>query len=119
LDQGAPAARRERYGHTATDLATEGGIIMRVRISRWVLGPALALAVAAGGAILGPSSAHGQSITGLGQADQVFNVCQYPAALLDGFCAVHEKAGGGRKKQVCTGTSDGAAAPTRGQLTPY
>jgi len=63
---------------------------------------------------------QGQSITGLGQADQVFNGCQYPTALLDGSsCADHDKEGGGKKRQGSTCPSDGVVAPVSWRLTPY
>ena len=81
------------------DLTIEGGIIMHALVSRWVLGASLSLAVAAGGAMLGPLPAHAQSITGLGQADQVFNMCRYPTVLDDWSCGDHGKEGGGKGRQ--------------------
>jgi hypothetical protein len=76
------------------DLTMEGGI-MHARISRWVVGTSLSFAVAAGGAMLGALPAQGQSITGLGQADQVFNVCYYTTFSDDRSCGDHDHERGG------------------------
>ena len=60
----------------------------------------ISLALAAGGFMLGAGPAHGQSITGLGQADQELNLCHQPLVVLNGEnCGSHsEHEGGGRSK---------------------
>jgi hypothetical protein len=60
----------------------------------------ISLALAVGGFMLGSVPAHGQSITGLGQADQQINLCQQPLVVLNGEnCGSHnEHDGGGRGK---------------------
>jgi hypothetical protein len=68
---------------------------MRTRVSRWTLGAALSIAVTVGGAVVGTMPAHGQSITGLGQADQQFNRCHFPT-LDDGICGGNSYDGGGK-----------------------
>jgi hypothetical protein len=60
----------------------------------------LLLAVAVSGVMLGPVPAHGQSITGLGQADQVLNLCQQPTVISGENCGSHgEHEGGGKGRQ--------------------
>lgn len=49
---------------------------MRAVIARWSLGPALSIALAAGGVMAAAIPAHAQWATGLGQADQQFTRCQ-------------------------------------------
>jgi hypothetical protein len=60
----------------------------------------ISLALAVGGFMLGGVPAHGQSITGLGQADQQINLCHQPLVVLNGEnCGSHgEHEGGGRGK---------------------
>jgi hypothetical protein len=69
---------------------------MHPLFARWVLGTSLSLAVAAAGALLGARPAHGQSITGLGQTDQVFNACRYPT-VSDVMACIDRASGGGGK----------------------
>jgi hypothetical protein len=58
----------------------------------------IAVALAVGGSVLGAVPAHGQSVTGLGQADQQINLCNQPLVILNGEnCGSHnEHEGGGR-----------------------
>ncbi len=72
---------------------------MRAHISRWTLGAALSIAVAVGGTLVAAMPAHGQSINGLGQADQQFNGCHF-ATLDDGMCGGNSHAGGGTGWQL-------------------
>ncbi len=53
-----------------------GGLIVRVRICRWILGATLSAALTAGGITVATMPAHAQSINGLGQAGQQVNRCQ-------------------------------------------
>ncbi len=57
----------------------------RTRIA-WV---SLAVAVAIGGSALGTTPAHGQSINGLGQADQEFRACRQLMTLDTTICNNH------------------------------
>jgi hypothetical protein len=60
----------------------------------------MSLALAVGGFMLGAAPVHGQSITGLGQADQELNLCHKPLVVLNGEnCGSRgEHEGGGRGK---------------------
>lgn len=60
----------------------------------------LSLAVAVSGFMLGAAPAQGQSITGLGQADQVLNLCHQPTVINGENCGSHgEREGGGKGRQ--------------------
>lgn len=72
---------------------------MRALISRWILGTSLSLVVAAGGALLGAAPARAQSINGLGQLDQMYNVCHFPTVSDDRTCSDHEHERGDKGRQ--------------------
>jgi hypothetical protein len=60
----------------------------------------LFLAVAVSGVMLGAGPALGQSITGLGQADQELNLCHQPTVITGENCGSHgEREGGGKGRQ--------------------
>jgi hypothetical protein len=57
----------------------------------------LSLAVAVSWVMLGAAPVHGQSITGLGQADQVLNLCHQPTLITGENCGGHGDHEGGGK----------------------
>ena len=57
----------------------------------------LSLAVVASWVMLGAAPVHGQSITGLGQADQVLNLCHQPTLITGEHCGGHGDHEGGGK----------------------
>jgi hypothetical protein len=59
----------------------------------------LSFAVAVIGVVLGTLPAHGQSITGLGQADQVLNLCHQPTVINGENCGSHGEREGGKGRQ--------------------
>jgi hypothetical protein len=59
----------------------------------------LSLAVAVSGVMFGTAATHGQSITGLGQADQVLNLCQQPTVITGENCGSHGEREGGKGRQ--------------------
>ena len=80
------------------DLGIQGGVVMRTHISRWTLGVALSIALSVGVTMVATMPAHGQSINGLGQADQQFNRCHF-STLDDGICGDGSHNGGGKVRQ--------------------
>lgn len=97
-ESGRAAHRPGMRRHKRTSLSL-GGVSVRARISRWILGATLAMTLALGGAMISAMPAHAQSINGLGQAGPQFSKCQ-PETLDDGACGASSHQGGGARWQL-------------------